>query len=70
MEKLILGFDLCDDVTKISRYRLDNMNPADISFPQADNRTVIQTALGRKKGQDGWLVEKKPMKLCLRAEEL
>lgn len=39
MEKLILGFDLCDDVTKISRYRLDNMNPADISFPQADNRT-------------------------------
>ena len=29
MEKLILGFDLCDDVTKISRYRLDNMNPAD-----------------------------------------
>ena len=27
MEKLILGFDLCDDVTKISRYRLDNMNP-------------------------------------------
>lgn len=65
MEKLILGFDLCDDVTKISRYRLDNMNPADISFPQADNRTVIQTALGRKKGQDGWLVGKEAYEAVL-----
>ncbi len=65
MEKLILGFDLCDDVTKISRYRPDNMNPADISFPQADNRTVIQTALGRKKGQDGWLVGKEAYEAVL-----
>ena len=65
MEKLILGFDLCDDVTKISRYRLDNMNPAEIIFPQADNRTVIQTALGRKKGQDGWLVGKEAYEAVL-----
>ena len=71
MEKLILGFDLCDDVTKISRYRLDNMNPADISFPQADNRTVSSDRRSDgKKGQDGWLVGKEAMKLCLRAEEL
>lgn len=65
MEKLILGFDLSDDVTKISRYRPDNMNPADISFPQADNRTVIQTALGRKKGKDGWLVGKEAYEAVL-----
>lgn len=70
MEKLIIGFDLCDDVTKISRYRSDNMNPADISFPQADNRTVIQTALGRKRVRTaGWL-ERKLTRLCLKAEGL
>lgn len=65
MERLILGFDLCDDVTKISRYRPDNINPADISFPQADNRTVIQTALGRKKGLDSWLVGKEAYEAVL-----
>lgn len=65
MDKLILGFDLCDDVTKISRYRPDNMNPADISFPQADDRTVIQTALGRRKGQEGWLVGKEAYEAVL-----
>ena len=65
MEELILGFDLCDDVTKISQYRSDNMNPADIGFPQAEGRTMIQTALGRRKGSDTWLVGKEAYQLAL-----
>lgn len=68
MEELILGFDLCDDVTKISQYRSDNMNPADIGFPQAEGRTMIQTALGRRKDCEEWLIGKDAYQLVLEGQ--
>ena len=58
MDDLILGIDLGDETTRVSLYRPDNMEPADLSFPQAEGRKEIQSSVARTGENGPWLIGK------------
>ena len=68
MEGLIIGIDLSDDYCRINGMRQTDPEPADISIAQADGRPVIQTALGRRRGDSEWKIGKEAYEAALTGE--
>lgn len=68
MEGLILGIDLCDDYCKVSGIRPNAPDPEDICFAEADGRTMIQTALGKKKEINEWMIGREAYEAALTGE--
>lgn len=52
MDGLLIGIDLCDEICRVSAIRATAATPDDITFPQADGHTWIQTAVGRMSGSE------------------
>ena len=53
---LIIGYDLCEDHCRISYYAEDSEEPKDLVFSDDENPYLIQNAVGKRKGEDVWLI--------------
>lgn len=65
---LILGYDLCEEYSRISCYRAGELEPVDVEFVKKGNPCVMKTVICKKRGMDEWLMGQEAYMAALNGE--
>ncbi|MGN0396636.1 MAG: DUF5716 family protein [Candidatus Fimimorpha sp.] len=65
---LILGYDLCEEYSRISCYRTGELEPIDVEFVKKGNPCVMKTVICKKRGADEWLIGQEAYMAALNGE--
>lgn len=65
---LILGYDLCEEYSRISCYQAGELEPVDIEFVKRGNPCVMKTVICKKRGADEWLMGQEAYMAALNGE--